>query len=181
MTLQGCETSEALPSSCGRSLIGQKGNLGALIRPIGFKGWEEQRNYATQRRHSKTTMECDNFWHSIPNESKPDAIKKNYELKKESHPLLSHLAFGGEVELLVAHPTSPSTMSSILLDREGYRYHHGTGMHYVVQEDEDVNRPKYSLRCCLCYCVDVVVCAIIVGFLVFSFWLSYYLYNNGGD
>jgi hypothetical protein len=62
-----------------------------------------------------------------------------------------------------------------------YVYHHGSGKHILAKDDTDVNRPKYSFRCCLCYCVDGACLAIIVGFLIFAFWLPYYVYNNYGD
>lgn len=70
---------------------------------------------------------------------------------------------------------------SNLLDPPGYSYHHGRGEHILVRPDEDQNRPRYSLHCCLCHCVDCLVTVFIVAFLVFMFWLPYYLYNNYGS
>jgi hypothetical protein len=64
------------------------------------------------------------------------------------------------------------------LDPAGYTYHHGTGEHLLVYPDRDVNRPKYSLHCCLCQCLDCVILLFVFGFLGFAFWLCYYLYNN---
>ena len=72
-------------------------------------------------------------------------------------------------------------MSSVL-DPVGFKYHHGRGQHLLVREDTDFNRrPKYSLHCFLQYCCDCIVVLIIIGFLVFAFWLCYYIYNNYGD
>jgi hypothetical protein len=69
------------------------------------------------------------------------------------------------------------------MDPPDYQYNHGTGEHLLVYPDRDVNRPKYSLNCLLCYCVDTLCLLLVVGFLVFAFWLCYYLLNNydGGD
>ena len=62
-----------------------------------------------------------------------------------------------------------------------YQYHHGTGRHMLMKGDDCLERPKYSFQCCLCYCVDGLCLVIILGFLIFAFWLPYYLYNNYGD
>ena len=63
---------------------------------------------------------------------------------------------------------------------QNYVYHHGTGKHYLVKED-DSDRKKYSLHCCWEHCVDGTCIVIVVAFLIFAFWLPYYLYNNYGD
>lgn len=68
-------------------------------------------------------------------------------------------------------------MSSIL-DPPGYVYHHGRGEHLLIRTDPDINRPKYSFQCCLCHLFDALILVLIIGFLVFAFWLCYYLYNN---
>jgi hypothetical protein len=66
-----------------------------------------------------------------------------------------------------------------ILDPVGFHYHHGRGEHVLVRGDADPNRPPmYSISCCLHYCCDCMVLLLIVGFLVFAFWLCYYLYNN---
>ena len=59
-----------------------------------------------------------------------------------------------------------------------YHYHHGTGEHLLIPPDPDVHRPRYSLTCLSCYCVDLLCLLLVVGCLIFNFWLCYYIYNN---
>lgn len=68
-----------------------------------------------------------------------------------------------------------------------YQYHHGTGEHVLVKKQrrdgDGRNRPTkyYSVQCILCHCVDGICWIIVLGFLIFSFWLCYYIYNNYND
>ena len=74
-------------------------------------------------------------------------------------------------------------MSSVL-DPVEFEYHHGRGEHVPVRAETDSNRrrPKYySLSCFFQHCVDVLCFLLVLGFLVFAFWLCYYLYNNYGN
>eukprot|EP00978_Attheya_sp_CCMP212_P022838 scaffold68798_cov52-Attheya_sp.AAC.2 len=59
-----------------------------------------------------------------------------------------------------------------------YEYHHGTGRHMLMKPDSDVNRPHYSIYCCLCHLCDYCILAFILAFLGGAFYLCYYLYNN---
>ena len=65
-------------------------------------------------------------------------------------------------------------------DYHYYRYNHGTGEHVLVNDKNNYHDrpPKYSLHCLFCYCVDCFCLLLVLGFLGFSFWLCYYLYNN---
>jgi hypothetical protein len=69
---------------------------------------------------------------------------------------------------------------SSFLDPDGYRYHHGTGQHYIVQPDPDENRPKYSMHCFLCTFVDFLCFLLVVGFFIVVYWILTYLYSDGG-
>ena len=59
-----------------------------------------------------------------------------------------------------------------------YEYQHGNGRHVYVPRPPP---PTYSLHCCCQYGVDGLILILIVGFLLFAFWLCYYIYNNYGD
>ena len=59
-----------------------------------------------------------------------------------------------------------------------YEYHHGNGRHVAVPRPPP---PTYSLHCCCQYGVDGLILILIVGFLLFAFWLCYYIYNNYGE
>ena len=59
-----------------------------------------------------------------------------------------------------------------------YEYHHGTGKHMLMQQDDDWNRPKYSLQCILCQALDCFILLFVIAFLGGAFYLCYYLYNN---
>jgi hypothetical protein len=60
-----------------------------------------------------------------------------------------------------------------------YRYHHGTGEHFLVEPTvEEANRPRFSVMCCLCHAVDYFCIALVLGSLGGAFYLCYYLYNN---
>jgi hypothetical protein len=78
-------------------------------------------------------------------------------------------------------------MISMLQEREPvgyYEYHHGSGKHVLMKDDmyyDDPNRPRYSVKCCLCHCIDVIIFILIVSFLSFAFWICYYLYKNYSD
>ena len=61
---------------------------------------------------------------------------------------------------------------------EYYNYNHGTGKHYLVQEEVDPDSPRCSFKCCCDYFVDCFCISLAIGFLVFAGWLCYYLYNN---
>jgi hypothetical protein len=52
-----------------------------------------------------------------------------------------------------------------------YEYHHGTGRHILMKPDDDPNRPKYSLKCCLCKTLDL---AIFIGCIVFLYFAITY-------
>lgn len=60
----------------------------------------------------------------------------------------------------------------------GYEYHSGTGKHILVEPDPDVNRPQYSVMCCLCKCLDYSIFLFAIAFLGGAFYLCFYLYNN---
>jgi len=69
---------------------------------------------------------------------------------------------------------------SSFLEPVDYEYHHGTGKHILMKrdDDDDVNRPKYSLKCILCQALDGLILLFVFVFLGGAFYLCYYLYNN---
>lgn len=64
-----------------------------------------------------------------------------------------------------------------------YEYHHGTGQHILVRDEnvEDINRPKYSWHCFFCNCIDVSIFVGCIAFLFFAIRYALYLLNEGGD
>jgi hypothetical protein len=64
------------------------------------------------------------------------------------------------------------------LETEYYDYNHGTGEHYLVREVVDADRPRCSWKCFCNHFIDFFCISLALGFLLFSGWLVYYLYNN---
>jgi hypothetical protein len=62
-----------------------------------------------------------------------------------------------------------------------YAYHHGTGRHTLTRLDPDVNRPKYSMKCICCQCLDVLIFAGCIAFLFFAIRFAFYCLENYGD
>lgn len=68
-----------------------------------------------------------------------------------------------------------------------YEYNHATGRHVLVPGNSnktDPNRPNYSLKCCLCNCIDALIFLGCIAFLFFAIRFAFYCLenaDNGGD
>ena len=59
-----------------------------------------------------------------------------------------------------------------------YEYHHGRGEHVLVRADPDVNRPRFSVKCIACQCLDCLILTGCILFLYFSIRYALYLLDN---
>ena len=67
-----------------------------------------------------------------------------------------------------------------ILTPVNYDYDHASGQ-YILTEPPDPNAPRYSIKCCLCNFLDLLILFGVIFLLYLAITFAISLLENGGD